>query len=46
MVRGVIRETELDAALAACRHHLADPDTVTTTFLTAQVWGRKATGLS
>jgi ubiquinone/menaquinone biosynthesis C-methylase UbiE len=44
--RGVIREAELDAALAACRRHLADPDTVTTTFLTAQVWGRKASGLA
>jgi hypothetical protein len=44
--RGVIREAELDAALAACRRHLADPDTVSTTFLTAQVWGRKASGLA
>lgn len=31
---------ELDAALAACRAHLADPDTVFTTFTVAQVWGR------
>ena len=40
--RGIIAEAELDAALAACRRHLADPDTVSTSFLTAQVWGRKA----
>jgi ubiquinone/menaquinone biosynthesis C-methylase UbiE len=39
--RGLIAETDLDAALAACRRHLADPDTVFRTFLTAQVWGRK-----
>jgi SAM-dependent methyltransferase len=42
--RGVIGEAELDAALAACRRHLADPDTVSTSFLTAQVWGRKPAG--
>ena len=40
--RGIIAAAELDAALAACRGHLADPDTVSTSFLTAQVWGRKA----
>jgi len=34
----------LDAALAACRRHLADPDTVSTSFLTAQVWGRSPPG--
>jgi len=34
---------ELDAALAACRAHLADPDTVFTTFTVAQVWGRLKT---
>jgi ubiquinone/menaquinone biosynthesis C-methylase UbiE len=39
--KGIIREAELDTALAACRGHLADPDTVFTSFLTAQVWGRK-----
>jgi SAM-dependent methyltransferase len=42
--RGIIPEAELDAALAACRRHLADPDTVFTSFLTAQVWGRKRPG--
>ena len=31
---------ELDAALAACRAHLAEPDTVFTTYTVAQVWGR------
>lgn len=40
--RGILAEAELDTALAACRRHLADPDTVSTSFLTAQVWGRKA----
>jgi SAM-dependent methyltransferase len=39
--RGLIAAADLDAALAACRRHLADPDTVFRTFLTAQVWGRK-----
>jgi ubiquinone/menaquinone biosynthesis C-methylase UbiE len=39
----VISEADLDAALAACRRHLADPDTVSTSFLTAQVWGRRRT---
>ena len=32
--------SELDTALAACRAHLADPDTVFTTYTVAQVWGR------
>ncbi len=44
--RGILAAADLDAALAACRHHLADPDTVSTSFLTAQVWGRKAAGPS
>ena len=39
--RGIIPEADLDAALVACRRHLADPDTVSTSFLTAQVWGGK-----
>ncbi len=42
--RGILTGADLDAALAACRRHLADPDTVSTSFLTAQVWGRKAAG--
>lgn len=38
---GIIAEAELDAALASCRRHLADPGTVSTSFMTAQVWGWK-----
>jgi ubiquinone/menaquinone biosynthesis C-methylase UbiE len=38
---GLMREDALDAALAACRAHLRDPDTVFTTYIVAQVWGRK-----
>ena len=40
--RHLIDAHELDAALAACRAHLADPDTVSTFPIMAQVWGRKA----
>ncbi len=36
----LIEAGELDAALAAIRAHLADPDTVFDTYLVAQVWGR------
>jgi SAM-dependent methyltransferase len=39
--KALIGETELDETLAACRRHLADPDTVFTTFLVVQTWGRK-----
>lgn len=39
--KGLICEAELDEALEACRRHLAHPDTVFTSYLTAQVWGRK-----
>ena len=39
--KGLIEESELDEALEACRRHLAHPDTVFTSYLTAQVWGRK-----
>jgi ubiquinone/menaquinone biosynthesis C-methylase UbiE len=39
--QGIVREAELDASLAECRQHVADPDTTFTSFLTAQVWGRK-----
>ena len=42
--KGILSEADLDATLAACRRHLADPDTVSTSFLTAQVWGRKRIG--
>ena len=37
---GVIGAGELDAALAACRAHLADPGTVSTYHTMIQVWGR------
>lgn len=38
--RQLMTADELEAALAACRAHLADPGTVFTTFTVAQVWGR------
>jgi SAM-dependent methyltransferase len=38
----LIEEPQLAEALAACRRHLADPDTVFTTYLVVQAWGRKA----
>ena len=41
LARGLIGSAELDEAVAACRRHLGDPETVWTTFLVAQVWGRK-----
>lgn len=37
----LIDEQDLDAVLAACRKHLADPDTVFTYPTVAQVWGCK-----
>ena len=37
----LIDEEELHAVLAACRRHLAKPDTVFTYPTVAQVWGRK-----
>ena len=37
---GLISGKELDAALAACRAHLARPDTVFSLYTTVQVWGR------
>jgi SAM-dependent methyltransferase len=40
--RGLMKESELDAALADCRRHLHNPDTVFTTYIVAQVWGRTA----
>jgi ubiquinone/menaquinone biosynthesis C-methylase UbiE len=40
--RRLIDAQELDAALVACRAHLARPDTVSTFPIVAQVWGRKA----
>ena len=41
IARGLMREPEFDRALAECRAHLADPDTVFTMYTVAQVWGRK-----
>ena len=38
----LIGETELNAALAACRRHLAQPGTSFTMYTVAQVWGRTA----
>lgn len=40
LARGLLGERELDAALAACRAHLAEPDTVFTSFAVVQTWGR------
>jgi SAM-dependent methyltransferase len=37
---GLMSETDLDNALAACRNHLHDPGTVFTMYTVAQVWGR------
>jgi hypothetical protein len=37
----LMSETELSTALAECRAHLRDPDTVFTMYTVAQVWGRK-----
>ncbi len=37
----LIAPDELEAALATCREHLADPDTVFTTVTVAQVWGMR-----
>lgn len=38
---GLIGEAELPALVAACRAHLRDPDTITTLYTVAQIWGRK-----
>jgi ubiquinone/menaquinone biosynthesis C-methylase UbiE len=38
--KGLTNATELDATVAACRAHLADPGTVSTYHIVAQVWGR------
>ena len=39
---GILGEKQLDAALADCRRHLAQPGTSFTMYTVAQVWGRKA----
>ena len=38
---GLLTEAELPTLLEQCRRHLRDPGTVTTSFMVAQVWGRK-----
>jgi SAM-dependent methyltransferase len=38
--RGLLTAAGLDATLAACRAHLADPDAVFTAYTLVQVWGR------
>ena len=37
----LIDDNELDAAIAACRAHLADPGTVSTFHTVVQVWGKR-----
>jgi SAM-dependent methyltransferase len=39
--RGLMAEPDFDRALAECRAHLRDPDTVSTMYTVAQVWGRR-----
>ena len=41
--QGLMTQAELESALAACRSHLAQPDTVFTTYTVMQVWGRTPT---
>jgi SAM-dependent methyltransferase len=38
---GLLSELEFPVVLAECREHLAQPDTVFTTYTVAQVWGQK-----
>jgi SAM-dependent methyltransferase len=38
--QGLLKDSDLESALADCRIHLRDPDTVFTTYTVAQVWGR------
>jgi len=40
---GLTTQVDLDSAIAACRSHLAQPDTVFTTYTVIQVWGRTST---
>lgn len=39
---GLMSESDLDAALAECRRHLARPGTSFTMYAVAQVWGRRS----
>jgi ubiquinone/menaquinone biosynthesis C-methylase UbiE len=41
LARGLISEAEFPRLIDECRRHLRDPGTVTTSFMVAQVWGRK-----
>lgn len=41
IANGLLSQPELDAALSACRKHLAEPATSFTMYWVAQVWGRK-----
>jgi ubiquinone/menaquinone biosynthesis C-methylase UbiE len=38
--QGLLTSADLDAALSECRTHLANPETVFTSYTVAQVWGR------
>jgi len=38
---GLMESAEIDADIAACRAHLADPNTTSTTSVVFQAWGRK-----
>lgn len=40
--RGLMAEAAFDEAILQCRAHLRNPDTVFTSFIVAQVWGRTA----
>lgn len=42
---GLMADGEIDEAIAACRAHLADPNTISTTSTVFQVWGRKRTSV-
>lgn len=42
--RDLMGEAEFERALAECRAHLRDPDTVFTMYTVAQVWGRRPAG--
>lgn len=39
---GLMKEVEIDEAVAACRAHLADAETISTTSTVFQAWGRKS----
>ena len=41
---GLLTEAELPGLLEQCRRHMRDPGTVSTSFMVAQVWGRRRTG--